>query len=202
MTLIQKLLGVATLGLALANVSFAHQAAATENTASLLGVQYVEAGFGYLDINHFDRGAYTVGADVNVPVTANLDLTAGYNHGWLENNDSFYDNVVFVEATAYFTEGAFRPFATAGLGYIWEGSGDDNYASWRAGLGVEYSINETTAVTVEGGYSDTFEDRDAHFFAGTLSVSHWFTSTVAGTIGASWFEYGDVGYGVSVLFKF
>jgi hypothetical protein len=202
MTLTQKLLGVASFGLASVTASFGQQATASETTASLLGVRYVEAGLGVLDVRHDDRGAYSVGANVNVPVTANLDLAAGYSHNWAENNDSFYDNVVFVEATAYLTEGAFRPFAVAGLGYIWEGSGDDNYGAWRAGLGVEYSINATTAVTLEGSYSDTFEDRDAHAFSGTLSLSHWFTSSVAGTIGATWFEYGDVGYGVSAIFKF
>jgi len=202
MTLTQKILGVASLGVAFITTSFAQQAAASETAASLLGVRYVEAGFGYLDVSHSDRGAYSLGVDANVPVTANLDLTVGYSHNWVENNDSLYNNVVFVDATAYLTEGAFRPFAVAGLAYVWEGSGDDNYGAWRAGLGVEYSLNATTAVTLEGGYSDTFEDLGDHAFSGTLSVSHWFTSSVAGTIGATWFEYGDVGYGVSALFKF
>jgi hypothetical protein len=202
MILIQKILGVASLGLALATVSFAQQATATASTASLLGVQYVEAGFGYLDVKHSDRGEYGVGANVNVPVTANLDLTAGYSHAWLENNDSFYDNVVFVDATAYLTEDAFRPFASAGLGYVWVGSGDDDFAIWNVGTGVEYSINAKTAVTALVNYSDAFEDRFEGSFSGTAGVSHWFTPSIAGTFSVTWIEEGDVGYGVSAIFKF
>ncbi len=202
MTLTQKILGVASFGLAFVTASFAQEATAADTTAGLLGVRYVEAGFGVIDLNGSDRGIYSAGVNVNIPVTANLDLSASYAHDWVENNDSIYSNVAAVDATAYLTEGAFRPFATAGAGYVWEGSGDDDYGIWNIGAGVEYSLNATTAVTAGVNFSDTFEDEDDSGFAGSVRLSHWFTSAIAGTIGATWFEEGNFGYRVSAIFKF
>lgn len=202
MTLTQKILGVASLGLALVSASFAQQA--TSNSASILGVQYVEVGFGYLDINHSATDAFALGADVNVPLTANLDLNVGYSYEWIENNNSLYGNVVSAGLTAYLTEGALRPFVTGGLGYVWDSSaaGGDEYAVWDVGVGAEYSFNSTTSVAVAASYADDFESGDNHSIAGLVQANHWFTSSIAGTVGVSWLEHGHIGYGVSAIFKF
>lgn len=202
MNLTQKLLGVASIGIAFASLAVAQTATTTTTAASLLGVQYVEAGLGYQDVNHANRGIYSLGAAVNTPISTNVDFTASYSHDWLENNDSFYRNVLGGEVTAYLTKGNLRPFVGAGVGYIWEGSGDDNYAIWNANVGAEYSLNSTTALTATVGYSDSFENRGEGAFGSSLVVSHWFTSKIAGTAGVSWIEGGNVGYGVSAIFKF
>lgn len=202
MTLTQKILGVASLGFAFVSASFAQQS--TSNSASLLGVQYVEVGFGYLDINNSATDAFALGADVNVPLTANLDLNVGYGYGWAENNGSLYANSVSADLVAYLTEGALRPFVTGGLGYVWESNslGGDEYATWDVGVGAEYSFNDTTSVAALVSYDDDFESGDNHSISGTVQANHWFTSTLAGTIGVSWLEYGDIGYAVSAIFKF
>lgn len=199
MTLTQKILGVASLGLAFVSASFAQQA-----SASLLGVRYVEAGFGYLDVNNSNIDAFTVGANVNVPVTANLDLTVGYSHDWIEDNQSLYDNVLTVSATGYITEGEWRTFVTGGLGHVWESSaiGGDEYAIWNVGIGAEYSFNNQTALTAVVSYADDFDSGDNHSIAGTVRLSHWFTSSIAGTAGLAWLEEGHIGYAVSAILKF
>lgn len=202
MTLTQKLLGVATFGVAFASVSFAQTTTSTTTAASLLGVQYVEATFGYTDIKNVDRGIYSAGANVNFPINANLDLGVSYSHDWLENNDSFYQNVLGASATAYLTEGNLRPFVGGALGYVWEGSGDDNYGVWAAGAGVEYSINASTAVRLSGTYSDSFEGNDDGAFSGSVGINHWFTSTISGTFDVTYLEGGNIAYTAGVLFKF
>lgn len=198
MTLTKKLLGVAALGLAFVSASFAQE------TASLLGVRYVEAGFGYLDINNSRTDAFSVGANVNLPVTSFLDLTVGYSHDWIENNGSLYGNVGTISATGYLTEGAWRSYVIGTLGHVWDSSnlGGDDYGIWSVGIGAEYSINSQTAIGAQISYADDFKSGDNSSIAGGARLSHWFTSAIAGTVSVVWIEGGHLGYGVSAIFKF
>ncbi len=199
MTLTQKILGVAALGLAFVSASVAQ-----DTSASLLGVRYVETGFAYNDINNSSVDAFSVGANLNVPVTANLDLTAGYTYLWAEGNRSVYANGATVSATGYITEGAWRTFVVGTLGHVWQSSnlGGDDYGVWSAGIGAEYSINSQTAVAALISYDDTFQGGDNHSISGGARLSHWFTSAIAGTFGVTWLEGGSLSYSVSAIFKF
>lgn len=199
------LLGLAVTLPAHAQAEAASAAPAAENS-SLLGKRYVGATFGYLDINHSDRGAFGGGLSVNLPVASNVDVSIGASHDWLEGNDSFHTEEIVAAATYYIERGALRPFITGALGHAEAsapGSAEEDFRFFGIDVGAEYQINSTVSVAAYGTYGDTFESGiDASAWSASAQLNYWLSSNLSVGGRVSVIEYGDVAYGVGAAWLF
>lgn len=169
-------------------------------SSSLLGKRYVEAGFAFVDVNHTHTDAYGSGLDVNVPVTANIDVNLAYTYSWVEGNSNLHGNLVDAAVTTYFASGNLKPFGSLSLGYDWVRNFDRSV--WGVEGGLEYDLNPTWSFTGSVAYDDDFKKGDNSSWTGTGAAHYWVTKDVAITGSIGWIEGGDVAYAISALWKF
>ncbi len=171
-------------------------------TAGLLGSRFVTTGFSWTDVNHSGVDAMSTGLSLNVPVTANFDVSLGYGYSWAEGAIDL-GHSAGATVTGYIVRGSLRPFASASLGYVWvPNSYDKDHGVWGADVGVEYALNDKLALTVSTGYGDDFgQHRDSTWDA-TVGASYNFTAKLAGTAAVSYLEGGSVGFSAGVAFRF
>jgi hypothetical protein len=199
----KKLIGIVAVSFAslIAGLtSRAQEAATTPASSGLLGKRYVEAGFSFIDVNHTGTDVYGTGVNANLPITSNIDLGVSYDYGWVEGHSSFDSHLLDVAATTYFAQGAFKPFGSVSLGYNWVDG--YNRSVWGVAGGVEFEVNSKVSVTGSVGYDDDFKKGDNSSWNGAVSGHYWLTKDIAASATIALIEGGDVGYGVSVLWKF
>jgi hypothetical protein len=174
----------------------------TTATAGLLGSRYVAAGFGWTDINHSRIDAMSTGLTLNVPVTANVDVSLGYAYSWAEGAIDL-GHAAGATVTGYLVRGQYKPFASASLGYDWSpNSIDKDHGIWGADAGVEYALSDKFAVTASTGYTDDFgQHRDSQWDA-TVGASYNFTAKFVGTASVSYIEGGSFGYNAGIAYRF
>ncbi len=149
---------ILTLGLVVAGASYAQTAQTATTTSApvgLLGQSYSEVHFGVSDIKHTSDNQYGVGVAANVPVSPFLDLTGGYDYGWVRGTGHF--NGISGGATAYTLFHGVKPFAGAAVGYQWTratGYREDE-GVWGLTAGVEIPVSVVT-ITPRIVYSDDF----------------------------------------------
>ncbi|HLP02485.1 MAG TPA: hypothetical protein VK163_10720 [Opitutaceae bacterium] len=187
--------------------AFAQSSVSTETTApvataGLLGSRYIAAGFGWTDINHSGVDAMSTGLTLNVPVTANVDVSLGYAYSWAEGAIDL-GHAAGATVTGYVVRGNLKPFASASLGYDWSpNSIDKDHGIWGADAGVEYALSDSFAVNASTGYTDDFgQHRDSQWDA-TVGASYNFTSKLVGTASVSYIEGGSFGYAAGIAFRF
>lgn len=173
--------------LAVAGASYAQTAAANQTTVGLLGQSYSEAQFSVTDIKHYSKNQYGLGVAANVPVTPYLDLTGGYDYGWLRGEGHF--NAISAGANAYTTFNGVKPFVGAAVGYEWETSQGSrrNLGIWGLAAGVEIPVSVVT-ITPRIVYADDFKNaaRSTQQASYEVEGNYWVTKTTA--------VYATVGY--------
>lgn len=190
------------LGLALVagSVSYAQNAAATEEVYGLLGQRYAQAGFAAFDINHSSANVYAAGLVVNSPVTKNIDVSLAYTNAWVEGQSEVNGHALDLGATYFLTEGQFKPFGTVTLGYVWPDLGDE--LTWSGDAGVEYVFNKNFSAQLFGSYEDNFKKHNEGEFSGTVSANYWVNEKFGAGLATTLLEQGDLRYTATVAFKF
>lgn len=189
---------VAVAAIAFGGIAFGQQ---VSNDSGLLGKRHFDLGFAYVDTNHSNTDAYSTGAFVNVPVSANIDVGAGYGYSWAEGNSANDVHSLGTSVTFFTKEGAYmKPFVSLGLDYVWPDNND--HFTWAADAGVEFAINSKLAVSVSGGFSDDFRGDIDGNWSGDLSANYWLTKSVAAVAAVSWIEGGHVGYTLGCSFRY
>ncbi len=197
----------AVLGLAAATTAFAQSDATASASSSasasagLLGKRYVEAQAFLIDYQNFEDNGFGVGAAVNVPVTANVDVGAWFQHNWTEGDqgDNFQDLALYV--TGYCEHGDLRPFATASIAYEWWSVSDDFW--YQLDVGAEYTISDQLSVSARVGWFDYFSsDWDNGAFLVSTRANYWVTPTIATSLTVGYVEGGTWNYGVAAVFTF
>lgn len=158
----------------------------------VLGERTIGGDGGVVDVAVFNERGYAVGAGVNVPLTAYLDLGAHYGHGWIdEAGIGLKDATASAVAVVHGAGTRVKPFAGVLLGYqrmemkVGPFRETDSSGIWGGGVGLELLFGRVS-ITPSVAYTDSFDgttDRTTHF---TLHGNLWFTSRVAG--------YADVTY--------
>lgn len=196
------------LGLALAASAHAQTetvAAPSDENSSLLGKRYVGATFGYLDVNDMNRGAFGGGLSVNLPVAANVDVSLGGAHSWLEGDNDFHTEEVIASATYFIERGALRPYVTGALGHAevsFPGPFEDDFGFFGVDVGAEYQINSTVSVNTYVTYGDTFESGDNSAWSASVQLNYWVRSDISVGGRVSLIEEGDVAYGLGAAWVF
>lgn len=178
--------------------------AVVENSG-LVGQRLVSLGLGYKDINNSRADSRLADLAVNLPVTSYLDVSVAYGYEWLEANSNVDSHVATVAATGYLTKGAFKPFATLGLGYVWPDSPvgrNNDRALYLARAGVEYQVCSKAAIALSGGVTDDFKNNDHASFDGAVTVNYWVTKQVAAIAKVSAIEGGNWSYSIGAGYKF
>jgi hypothetical protein len=194
-----------TLALGVAALTTPAFAQSSEAGSGLLGKRYAEAAGFAIDYNHYEDNGYGLGAAVNVPVAAHLDVGAFFNHTGIEghssdpSNDDFQDLAGYV--TAYTAVGDFRPFARATLAYEWWSVSDD--AWYQLDAGSEYLVTDRLSVSAEVSWDEFLaEDWNGGYFSTGVRANFWVTETIATSASVTYTEGGNWGYGVAAVFQF
>ncbi|PTX92462.1 hypothetical protein [Opitutus sp. ER46] len=147
--------------------------------SGLLGQSYTELGYAAADVQDMHKDVHSVGIAANVPVTAYLDLGAGYSYNWVRG--LAHANTIGASATAYKTVGTVKPFVGAGVGYRWNHDSDNNEDTiWMTSVGVEIPMGAFT-LTPRVVYNDDFNNTKESSQSYTYEVegNYWVTKTAA-----------------------
>ena len=196
---------VAVIAASLLSVAaFAQSPAVETETASagLLGKRYVAAGFGWTDLKHSSVDSLAAGLSVNVPVKANLDLTASYGYSWLEGATGI-GHTASLAATGYVARGEDKFFGSLSAGYAWvDNRFDSDHPVWGVEVGVERSLNDKFAATLSVGYNDDLGQRRESTWNVALGASYNVTSAIVATAEVAYVEFGSFGYMAGVAYRF
>lgn len=173
----------------------------TAEHSGLLGKRYVEASAFILDYQNYEDDGYGLGVVVNLPVTAHLDVGAGFEPNWEEGDrdENFQD--LFLYATLHTEFGDLRPFARAELGYEWWSVSDDPF--YQVDVGAEYPLTDRVSVSASVGWSEFLsEDWNGGSFVASLRGNYWVTEAFAVSLTGSAMEGGTWGYGAAFVVTF
>ena len=189
---------------------FAQEAAPVEQTGGLIGKNVASVAFTNGLLNQSDLDTYATTFQVNESITNNLDLGFNYSYTWFEGNNNVDFNNVGSYAVVYTTYNQFKPFVKLGLNYNWEdyAIAQQNYLSWNAFAGVEYSLNSKLGFTFSAGYVDDFgsdhggwETIDLNW-RGSPGANYWVTDKIVTGLEVGYREGGNYSVTALVGYKF
>lgn len=206
MKLITKIASVSA-ALVIAAAAHAQTTAAAKATedSGLIGKRYVSATMSYSDVHSSSWGLFDSTLTFNMPVLSNVDVGASYDYSWLEGHRKINQQVPSVYATGYLTEGALKPFATVELGYAWDrnpGFQRDDRLVYATAAGVQWSINQSCALTVAAGRAADFKAGDNSAYSGTIGFNVAVTKSVDLLVQGTWGEHSTGGAGLGVAYRF
>ncbi|ACB73943.1 hypothetical protein [Opitutus terrae] len=181
---VQTLLAVATILFAGSPLP-AQQVVAGLPGQRVLGERTISADAGTVDVDAIDEHGYVVGADVNFPATANLDLGLHIGHGWIDaGNVGLKDTTISAAAVVHPAAAGLKPFAGVLIGHqklefdVGRFGTTEKSGIWGGAVGLEVPAGRAT-LTPSISYTDSFDgstDRSTHF---TLHANLWLTDKVA-----------------------
>lgn len=184
-----------------------------QTTNGTLGLRYVSAELTVIDPSYTKTNGYDVAIGVNLPVSANLDVSFGYDYDWL-NVQGVHgrDHTLSAAAVAYAPYAGVKPFAAVGLDYSWSSikSGGytvrDDAGGWAVGAGVEIPAGVVT-VTPSIAYHDGFRSDATGSTQYGVTVDHWFSAKVNGYVGLAYADANGSsvnvwGYSAGVRLRF
>ncbi len=196
---------VAVFAASLLSVAAFAQSAAVEPqaaSAGLIGKRYIGTGFGWTDINHSSIEGLGAGIDVNVPVTANLDITASYGFSWVEGVIGV-GHTASVAATSYITRGDSKYYGSLSTGYAWvENRFDKDHQVWGVEVGIERAVNEKISSTFSVGYDDDLGQHREGAWDVAIGATYNICSKLVGTAEISLIEGGSISYVAGVAYRF
>lgn len=169
--------------------------------SGLLGKRYAEASAFLIDYHNFEDAGYGVGTAVNVPLAANIDAGAFFQHNWTESSASDHFEDLGAYVAAYTACGDFRPFAKATLAYEWWPISDDPW--YQLDVGSEYLLTERLSVSAQASWIEFLAaDWNGGNFAASGRANYWLTQRIATSVNVIYTEGGSWGYGVAAVFQF
>jgi opacity protein-like surface antigen len=178
----------AALALGLASAATAQTVTATETapvtrSSGLLGQTYASAALGFVDLDNTGVNARSYSLGLNQYVRDGVDSFLDYNY---TRSDRFAgtrltQHDLLVGARAYANYSGVKPYAEAGVGWVWQKAGpvSDNSFAWAAGVGAEFAVASATNVTPFVRYSDITDGGDNDQWEYGVKANHWLTEKVA-----------------------
>ncbi|MGC4074826.1 MAG: hypothetical protein QM760_20485 [Nibricoccus sp.] len=209
----KQLIGAAALGLATIVTSSSAIAQADADSASpgLIGKRYAGADFLLKDYRDLADNGYGGTLVFNQPISEVVDLSANYafNQANSQSTD-LTQSAISVGAVYYQQLDGYKPFMSAGLGYVWDhwdfpaptvGDNDEGF-SYKIGLGVEVPLTDKTAAIGEVSYQDGIDSGTEESWGIELGVNHWFTEKVALKASVYVVEDDSVSFRIGARFAF
>ncbi len=178
----------AALALGLASAATAQTVTATETapvtrSSGLLGQTYASASLGYVDLDNTNVSARSYSLGLNQYVRDGVDSFLDYNYTRSERlaGTRLTQHDLLVGARAYTNYSGVKPYAEAGVGWVWQKAGgvSDNSFAWAAGVGAEFTVAPATTVTPFLRYSDISSGGDNDQWEYGVKANHWLTEKVA-----------------------
>lgn len=181
-------LAAAALALGLASAATAQTVAATDTapvtrSAGLLGQTYASASLGYVDLDNTNVSARSYSLGLNQYVRDGVDSFLDYNYTRSERfaNTRLTQHDLLLGARVYANASGVKPYAEAGVGWVWQkgGGGRDNSFAWAAGVGAEFTVAPATTVTPFVRYSDLTDGGNNDQWEYGVKANHWLTEKVS-----------------------
>jgi opacity protein-like surface antigen len=180
------LAAAASLGLAVAahaQTTVAPSEPSLSRSAGLLGQTYASASLGFIDLDDTGIDARSLALSANQYVRDGVDSFLDYNY---TRSDRFAgtrltQHDLLLGARAYTHWQGVKPYAEAGVGWVWQKAGGarDNSFAWAAGVGAEIEVAAQTTVTPFVRYSDLADGGDNNQWEYGVKANHWFTEKFA-----------------------
>lgn len=202
------LAAAASLGLAAS--AFAQTSVATEpsvtHSAGLLGQTYASASYGYVDLDNTSVNARSYSLGLNQYVRDGVDSFLDYNYtrsGRIAGT-RLTQHDVLLGARVYTNWQGVKPYAEAGIGWVWQKAGGirDNSFAWAAGVGAEIEVATKTTVTPFVRYSDLTDGGNNDQWEYGVKANHWLTEKLALQGSLSRDDDKNMFYRVGVNFRY
>jgi opacity protein-like surface antigen len=202
------LAAAASLGLAAS--AFAQTTVAAEPTVSrssgLLGQTYASASYGYIDLDDTSVNARSYSLGLNQYVRDGVDSFLDYNYtrsGRIAGT-RLTQHDVLLGARVYTHWQGVKPYAEAGIGWVWQKAGGvrDNSFAWAAGVGAEIEVAPKTTLTPFVRYSDLTEGGNNDQWEYGVKANHWLTDKLAVQGSISRDDDQNLFYRVGVNFRY
>jgi hypothetical protein len=175
---------ILALGLLAAASAGVAQTAVTTTTNGVLGQQFAEVNFSFVEIDSISDYTYVPGLRVNVPVIASqLDVGGTYNYAKIRGPIKGHTNAFGVYATGYMPLENVKPFVSANLGYAWTSlpaNAGDKGSNWAVNVGVEIPVGDFT-ITPSIGYGNEFDNsfNEGDTWTYRVEGNYWFSPRTA-----------------------
>jgi len=202
------LAAAASLGLAAS--AFAQTTVAAEPTVSrsagLLGQTYASASYGFIDLDNTGVDARSYSLGLNQYVRDGVDSFLDYNYTRTDRiaGTRLTQNDVLLGARVYTHWQGVKPYAEAGIGWVWQKAGGvrDNSFAWAAGVGAEIEVASKTTLTPFVRYSDLTDSGNNDQWEYGVKANHWLTEKLAVQGSVSRDDDKNLFYRVGVNFRY
>lgn len=203
--------GAASLGLAVfarADVPLDPPTATTAVGQGLLGQQYANLSYSYLDYDNTSVSGDNFGFEYNQPLNTGLD--AVFNYDWSQTSVFAGGNRLktqSVDAALRAFGGTYakaRPYVEAGVGYAWQkfAGSHDNSVVWKVGVGAEIQVAAAVSVTPFVQYRDAPDLANEGSWNFGVKGNYWVNSQWAVTAGVERDDDQNMAYTVGTNFRF
>ena len=203
------LAAAASLGLAasaFAQTTAPAEPASAAHGSGLLGQSYASLSYGFIDLDG-------TGVDAN-------SFTLAFNQGVRDGLDSFleYDytrtdrilgsrltqHSLLAGARVFTDYRGIKPYAEAGVGWVWQkfGGASDNSFGWGAGVGAEIAVAPALTVTPFVRYTDVTEGSNNDSWEYGVKANYWLSEKLALQGGLSRDDDQNMVYRVGVNFRY
>lgn len=174
----------------------------------LIGTDYFHTDLSYTDLAHTDVDSHGVNIAYNQRWREGLDAQFGYSY---ERSEPFAGGLHLREqsidlgARLYTEYRGFKPFATAGIGWVWDDAPagfDDNSFTWFAGVGAEFQLTSQLSLQPYVTFKDATDYNGAGTWNFGVRANHWLTQRVALTAGVNYDDDDNVNYSAGINFRF
>ncbi|MBA3848462.1 MAG: hypothetical protein C0502_00520 [Opitutus sp.] len=162
-----SLLLAAAVSLGLAASAFAQttapaaEPAPAERGAGLLGQNYASLSYGFIDLDGtgVDADSFTLGFNRNVRDGLDAFLEYDYTQTDRVFGSRLRQHSLLAGARVFTNYQGIKPYAEAGVGWVWQEFGNNREDSfgWGAGVGAEIELSPVVAVTPFVRYTDLTE---------------------------------------------
>lgn len=204
------LAGALALGLATTAVASDDPAAASASASAgrgLLGQSYVNLGYGFHDLQGTGIDAQGFNLNLNQNVQEGVDTLLEYNY---LRSDSFAggritQNALVAGGRIYSLFHGFKPYAEAGLGWVWLraplGLSDNSFA-YFLGVGAEFQVSPDVTVAPFVRYLDATADSFDHEWDYGVRANYWVTEKVGLTAAVIRDNSRNMEYNIGVNYRF
>lgn len=187
------------------------RAAETAATPGLLGQRYAAVSLGVIDLNDTSVDVRSYRLAYNQDIAAGLDarIEADYLRseavrGLIYGGQHYTDRNFTLGARAFTPFHGFKPYAEAGLGWTWFKLADwrEDSFLWFAGVGAEFAVNGSFAVTPYVRYTDRVDLFRGHSWNYGVRANYALTARLALTATLDRNDDQDMEYQLGLAWRF
>jgi opacity protein-like surface antigen len=211
-TNLKSIVLVAAASLGLASSSFAQttvpatEPAPVARPSGLLGQNYAALSYGFLDLDDSGVDANSVSLGFNQAIRDGLDSMLEYDYTRTDRilGSRLTQHSVLIGARAFTNYNGIKPYAEAGVGWVWQkfGGASDNSFAWGAGVGAEFELAPAFTLTPFVRYTDITEGSNNDAWEYGLKTNYWLTEKLALSGGISRDDDSNMLYRVGVNFRY